>query len=914
MPPAAPEFTYRAFLSYSHKDRKSARKWRKRLESFRMDPDRVGKPTALGPVPRSLAPVFHDRVDFPAGAELGPATREKLAQSAALILIASPNAAKSHYVNEEVRTFRHLYPDRPLVVILELPPGTNPTDCFPPALRFALDADGQVTTRERDVLAADPRPGADGLPRATAKVVAGLTGLDSADVLSRVDDLLRRERWWRYGMVAGVVLLLAAGGGGGWTILSDIRQERLEAAQRHKEQVAAAEAARVEAARQAAEQARLAKEEADRAELRARAQAVAAEAARMEAERQAAAIERARQEAEQRAHEEAEANARRHAESMAVQKRMEDLYRALAGEGPAAMAAVAEFRALLQTINPEIATVPVEHLPRLAQSILDNLRKPGADPNDFAGAVREALREAQDRINRLDFAGAAKVLDTELARSEAQARGRSALLAERGRVARLSLRYRDSARFYAQARGAVDGIDDRATLEYALAQASALYAQGDEFGDNPALRDAIAAYGVALGLAPRDLVPQDWATTQNNLGNALWKLGQRERGTARLEEAVTAYRAALEERTRDRVPQDWAVTQNNLGAALKTLGERESGTARLEEAVTAYRAALEGRTRDRVPLAWAMTQNNLGNALQTLGERESGTARLEEAVTAYRAALEERTRDRVPLAWAMTQNNLGNALWTLGGRESGTARLEEAVAAYRAAMEEYTRDRVPLDWAMTQNNLGAALQTLGERESGTARLEQAVAAYRAALEERTRDRVPLDWAMTQNNLGIALQTLGARESGTLASAGAGRMRLEEAVAAYRAALEERTRDRVPLDWAGTQNNLGAALWTLGERESGTARLEEAVAAYRAALEERTRDRVPLNWASTRYNMSIVLALLAERGRDRAALEEAVACARDAVTVFREANITATLPRALQQLGRLEAQLAAWPTP
>ena len=45
---------------------------------------------------------------------------------------------------------------------------------------------------------------------------------------------------------------------------------------------------------------------------------------------------------------------------------------------------------------------------------------------------------------------------------------------------------------------------------------------------------------------------------------------------------------------------------------------------------------------------------------------------------------------------------------------------------------------------------------LGERESGTARLEEAVAAYRAALEERTRERVPLDWATTQNNLGIAL--------------------------------------------------------------------------------------------------------------------------------------------------------------
>ena len=148
-----------------------------------------------------------------------------------------------------------------------------------------------------------------------------------------------------------------------------------------------------------------------------------------------------------------------------------------------------------------------------------------------------------------------------------------------------------------------------------------------------------------------------------------------------------------------------AMTQNNLGNALQTLGERESGTARLEEAVAAYRAALEERTRERVPLDWAGTQNNLGNALWRLGERESGTARLEEAVAAYRAALEEYTRERVPLDWAMTQTNLGNALLGPGERESGTARLDEAVAAYRAALEERTRERVPLQWAATQTNL-----------------------------------------------------------------------------------------------------------------------------------------------------------------------------------------------------------------
>ncbi len=71
------------------------------------------------------------------------------------------------------------------------------------------------------------------------------------------------------------------------------------------------------------------------------------------------------------------------------------------------------------------------------------------------------------------------------------------------------------------------------------------------------------------------------------------------------------------------------VAQDDLGNALLELAERESGTARLEEAIATFREALEQRARDQVPLEWAAAQNNLGNALLKLGERESGTTRLE---------------------------------------------------------------------------------------------------------------------------------------------------------------------------------------------------------------------------------------------------------------------------------------------
>src|SRR6056297_999854 len=188
------------------------------------------------------------------------------------------------------------------------------------------------------------------------------------------------------------------------------------------------------------------------------------------------------------------------------------------------------------------------------------------------------------------------------------------------------------------------------------------------------------------------------------------------------------------------------------------------------------------------------------------------------------------------------------------GRDKGIAiDLEISIALARSVL---TRASTADERGLALNDLGVSLQTLGDRESGTERLEEAVTAYRAALEESTRDRVPLEWARTQMNLGTALQTLGERESGTA--------RLEEAVTAYRAALEERTRDRVPLGWAMTKMNLGTALQTLGERENGTTRLEEAVTTFRAALAERTRDRVPLDWAITQMNLGNALRTLGER--------------------------------------------------
>jgi tetratricopeptide (TPR) repeat protein len=441
----------------------------------------------------------------------------------------------------------------------------------------------------------------------------------------------------------------------------------------------------------------------------------------------------------------------------------------MAGGGGAAAKALREIRYLMRPYNPRVDAIPDGQLPSLVKRIIDDLQKPAARAEDFTGAVGRALAEAQAKAAELAFAEAAQVLDAALAQTGAEdqerARGRAALLAERGWIARLQLRYREAAEFYEQAAKAV-AFDALTAWEYVLEAAGAYYAQGDEFGDNGALIEAIALYRSALKGASRVRVPLQWAMVQNNLGNALGMLGDRESGTTRLEEAVKAFRGALKEYTRERVPFDWAMTLNNLGNALAMLGDRdrERGTMRLEEAAAAYSEALKEYTRERVPLDWAMTQNNLGNALLALGERERGTTRLKEAVAASHAALTEWRRERAPLDWAGTQNNLGIALTRLGEREPGTARLEFAVAAYRAALTEWTRERVPLRWATTQNNLGATLETLGERESGMARrarLEGAITSYNDALALFVKGGAERQAGMCRANRDRVLQLLQA---------------------------------------------------------------------------------------------------------------------------------------------------------
>lgn len=93
---------YRAFICYSQTDREVASELHRRLESYQIPRRLVGVETTVGPVPLRLAPIFRDCDELAASSDIGFELREALRESQFLIVLCSPAAAQSRWVNAEI--------------------------------------------------------------------------------------------------------------------------------------------------------------------------------------------------------------------------------------------------------------------------------------------------------------------------------------------------------------------------------------------------------------------------------------------------------------------------------------------------------------------------------------------------------------------------------------------------------------------------------------------------------------------------------------------------------------------------------------------------------------------------------------------------------------------------------------------
>lgn len=194
---------YRAFISYSHADEKTARWLMRKLEAYRVPSNLVGTPSPFGPIPAKLGQMFRDRDELPSSGNLSSTISAALSDSSAIVVICSTSSAQSRWVNAEIQAFRAANQDeRIFSFIIDGDPASREPGiaCFPSAL-IEPETDGGP---EREPLAADARKVGDGRERAFLKLVAGLLGVG-------FDDLVQREAQQRHRRMAIITIASLAG-------------------------------------------------------------------------------------------------------------------------------------------------------------------------------------------------------------------------------------------------------------------------------------------------------------------------------------------------------------------------------------------------------------------------------------------------------------------------------------------------------------------------------------------------------------------------------------------------------------------------------------------------------------------------------------------------------------------------------
>lgn len=178
---------FAAFISYASADAPFAQRLHGALERYRI-PKALGK-FVLTDRRKSnrIYPVFRDREELSAG-NLGERIEASLRDSGALIVVCSPHAAASPWVQKEIEYFASLgRRDRIFAIIHDKAPladgaGADATPlCFPAAFRGDAIADASAL----EPLAADARKGKDGFRNAWLKLVAGLADATPGQLIDR---------------------------------------------------------------------------------------------------------------------------------------------------------------------------------------------------------------------------------------------------------------------------------------------------------------------------------------------------------------------------------------------------------------------------------------------------------------------------------------------------------------------------------------------------------------------------------------------------------------------------------------------------------------------------------------------------------------------------------------------------------
>ncbi|MGB3465197.1 MAG: hypothetical protein WBA74_08005, partial [Cyclobacteriaceae bacterium] len=256
------------------------------------------------------------------------------------------------------------------------------------------------------------------------------------------------------------------------------------------------------------------------------------------------------------------------------------------------------------------------------------------------------------------------------------------------------------------------------------------------------------------------------AYSLGNLGTLLIHFDYGDKPT-NIEIAITSLEisASIYEKTRNTDPKNWILTQGELAKAYRNrmIGNQEDN---IEKSISLFLETL--KFIDKNSLEWANAQYNLAVAyIHRIKKSRKDNFYLAEKCfkKASKIYLEQGFTD----GWAACEYNFGCFYYDFiklkleEEPEKITELREKSIQCWENALQVWKRLSHGKKWGDTQYNLA---QAYNERQVGDPieNQQRSIFHYKQALEFRTIEDYPLDWAVTQKDLANAYRDMGTNQT------------------------------------------------------------------------------------------------------------------------------------------------------
>lgn len=168
----------------------------------------------------------------------------------------------------------------------------------------------------------------------------------------------------------------------------------------------------------------------------------------------------------------------------------------------------------------------------------------------------------------------------------------------------------------------------------------------------------------------------------------------------------------------------------------------------------------------------------------------------------------------------------------------GLNALDKSVEIIDELSWKVSKKDDPSNYSRLQNDKGICYYRLAilENSKKENNLKISIDSYKEALEIRTIEKYPVEYAETHSNMGVSYWALSRMIDSE--------ENLSNSIESYREALRVRKIDNYPKEYAETQKNLGITYWYSSKISDEERNLKASINSYKEALKVYTPQKYP----------------------------------------------------------------------